>query len=141
MMNLSGRSFAYCLREIPPLAFTISAQVSIIFLNGATSDENGPVIETVTPTKMAAGALTWESTAGVWTARCRAARTKHAADRLAKRADRDFLYRPILTPVLRRHEAGSNTMAALRRDRPSAWESRRGRGEGQCRLSGMAPSP
>src|SRR5215831_1527449 len=66
MMNLSGRSFAYCLREIPPLAFTISAQVSIIFLNGATSDENGPVIETVTPTKMAAGALTWENTEGAW---------------------------------------------------------------------------
>src|SRR5215831_5538388 len=135
MMNLSGRSFAYCLREIPPLAFTISAQVSIIFLNGATSDENGPVIETVSPTEMAAGALTWESAAGGWPARYRAARTSSVAGRLAGRADRHFGYRPIPDPVLRRHGAGSKPMTALRRDRTFRTRASLGEVEGRVNVA------
>src|SRR5262249_10792383 len=89
-MNLSGSLFPYDLRRIPPLAFTISAHVSIIFLNGATSDENGPVIARVAPTRMALGALGWESTSGTSPARCKTASTRNAVDPLHTRAYRDF---------------------------------------------------
>src|SRR5262245_26970178 len=84
---------------------------------------------------MAAGALTWESAAGGWPARYRAARTSSVADRLAGRADRHFGYRPIPDPVLRRHGAGSKPMTALRRDRTFRTRASLGEVEGRVNVA------